>query len=155
MNPKDFANSERVNEIKSHWLQLKPAHKAAISIAALTLIWMLSGVFSFDFGGDVAPTVVHKTPRVQVFASKAVQHTRTVAVYGQVKADRAVGLLSKFDATVADVQVPKGSLVKEGDVIVRFESEGRTERLAEAEARLIQAEISFDAASKLGKEGFR
>ena len=155
MNPKDFANSERVNEIKSHWLQLKPAHKAAISIAALTLIWMLSGVFSFDFGGDVAPTVAHKTPRVQVFASKAVQHTRTVAVYGQVKADRAVGLLSKFDATVADVQVPKGSLVKEGDVIVRFESEGRAERLAEAEARLIQAEISFDAASKLGKEGFR
>ncbi|MDH5187395.1 MAG: efflux RND transporter periplasmic adaptor subunit [Rhodospirillaceae bacterium] len=155
MNPKDFASNERVNEIKSHWMQLKPAHKAAISIAALTLIWMLSGIFSFDLGGDVTPTVTHQTPRVQVYASKAIQHTRTVAVYGQVKADRAVSLLSKFDATVADVQVPKGSMVKEGDVIIRFQSEGRAERLAEAEARLLQAEISFDAASKLGKEGFR
>lgn len=155
MNPKDFANSERVNEIKSHWNKLKPAHKAAISIAALTLVWMISGIFSFDFGGAVAPIATHQTPRVQVYVSKAVLHTRTVAVYGRVKADRAVDLLSKFDATVADVQVAKGSMVNEGDVIVRFETEGRAERLAEAEARLAQAEISFDAASKLGKEGFR
>ena len=155
MNPKDFANNERVNEIKSHWLNLKSSHKAAIAIAVLTLLWMFSGIFSSDIGSDVTPVVTHKHSRVQVYSSKAVQHTKTVALYGQVKAARSVDLLSKFDATVADVQVQKGSMVKEGDVIVRFESEGRTERLAEAEARLVQAEIAFDAASKLGKEGFR
>lgn len=155
MNPKDFANSAGAVKIKSRWQQLNSSYKAAITIAVLTVLWMSTGIFSgpADVAGVVSTS--HKIPQVQVFESVAVNHTRTVAVYGRVMADRAVDLKSKFDATVLDVVIEKGSMVKRGDVIVRFKSEGRAERLAEAEARLVQAEISFDAASQLSKEGFK
>ena len=155
MTPKDFTNSAGVAEIRSRWAGLKSSYKAAMAIAMLTLLWMLTGVFSIDFGGGEVATQPRQIARVQVATSKAVMHTRTVAVYGRVKANRSVDLKSKFDATVSDVVAIKGSEVKKGEVLVRFNSEGRAERLAEAEARLVQAEISFEAASELGKEGFR
>ncbi len=155
MTPKDIKNSASVNEIRSHWAGLKSSYKAAIVIAMLTFLWMLTGIFSIDFGGDDMVAAPKHVAQVQVISSKAQMHTRTVAVYGRVKANRAVDLKSKFDATVSDVVALKGSAVKKGEVLVRFNSEGRAERLAEAEARLVQAEISFEAAAKLSKEGFR
>ena len=155
MTPNDFTNSASVVEMRSRWAGLKSSYKAAMVIATLTLLWMLTGIFSIDFGADDAAPTPKQIARVQVATSKAVMHTRTVAVYGRVKANRAVDLKSKFDAIVSDVVALKGSQVKKGEVLVRFNSEGRAERLAEAEARLVQAEISFEAASELGKEGFR
>lgn len=155
MTPKAIENSTSVNEIRSRWAGLKSSYKAAIVIAMLTLLWMLSGIFSIDLGGDNMVAAPKHVAEVQVISSKAQMHTRTVAVYGRVKASRAVDLKSKFDAIVSDVVALKGSQVKKGEVLVRFNSEGRAERLAETEARLVQAEISFEAASKLGKEGFR
>ncbi|MCK5444847.1 MAG: efflux RND transporter periplasmic adaptor subunit, partial [Rhodospirillaceae bacterium] len=62
---------------------------------------------------------------------------------------------SKFDATVLEVVATKGSAVNKGDILVRFDAEGRDERVSEARARLAQTEIAFDAATALGKEGFR
>ena len=155
MTPNDSTNSASVAEVRSRWAGLKSSYKAAMVIATLTLLWMLTGIFSIDFGADDAAPTPKQIARVQVATSKAVMHTRTVAVYGRVKANRAVDLKSKFDAIVSDVVALKGSQVKKGEVLVRFNSEGRAERLAEAEARLVQAEISFEAASELGKEGFR
>ncbi|MCK4939014.1 MAG: hypothetical protein KAR80_01900, partial [Rhodospirillaceae bacterium] len=82
MTPKDFTNSAGVAEIRSRWAGLKSSYKAAMAIAMLTLLWMLTGVFSIDFGGGEVATQPRQIARVQVATSKAVMHTRTVAVYG-------------------------------------------------------------------------
>ena len=129
MTPKDIENSTNVNETRSRWAGLKSSYKAAMVIAVLTLLWMLTGIFSIDSGDDGRVVAPKHVVEVQVISSKAQMHTRTVAVYGRVKANRAVDLKSKFDATVSNVVALKGSRVKKGEVLVRFNLEGRAERL--------------------------
>lgn len=155
MSPKDFIQSDAVNGARSRWKNLKPSYRAAIAIAVVALAWMSSGVISTKQVDEAQSITSQSLTRVQVAVSQAVQHTRTVAVYGRVKAGRAVSLRSKFDATVLEVVATKGSAVNKGDILVRFDAEGRDERVSEAQARLAQTEIAFDAATALGKEGFR
>ncbi len=141
--------------MRGGWSKLKPSYRAAIIIAVLAILWMASGVFTSDIVVDQQVQKAEVVPRVQVAQSRAILHTRTVAIYGRVEAGRGVDLRSEYDATVTKVVATKGAAVSAGDVLVRFDGEGRAERLAEAKARLERATIAYEAARKLGQEGFR
>lgn len=155
MNPKDSTNPDATNGVRSRWKDLKPSYRAAIAIAVVALAWMASGVLSNNSVPQTATTTSQALTRVQVAVSHAAMHTRTVVLYGRIKAGNGVALRSKFDAIVVELVATKGNAVKKGDILVRFDAEGRAERVDEAKAHLEQAEIAYDAAKTLGKEGFR
>lgn len=136
---------------------LEPAHKTAIVIALLVLLWMVSGVFkSADDVPAVERVVGAETvlPRVRVATLISVAHTPTIVLMGRTVAGQAVNVRSEIPGRVLEVVAVKGDTVVAGTVLVRIDPDDRTERLAEARARLKQQEIAYGSAQKLAKGGY-
>lgn len=136
---------------------LQPAHKTAIAIALLALLWMLSGVFK---SADEVPAAERMAgtetalPRVRVATLKSVAHTPTIVLMGRTVAGQAVNVRTEIPGRVLEVVALKGDAVVAGTVLVRIDPDDRTERLAEARARLKQQEIAYSSAQKLSKGGY-
>lgn len=136
---------------------MKTSYKTAISILILTVLWMVSGLFS----GSVPTTTespdatkqVHM-PRVRVMTIVGELHTQSIRVMGRIQADQAVSIRAQVLGHVSDVVVSKGDRVNVGDVILHIDVEDRKGLLAESRARLKQREIAYEAARKLRQGGY-
>lgn len=101
---------------------------------------------------DVVPESAHakvqassvQTPSVQ--ASTAPVATAALDASGYVVARRQATVSSKATGRVAEVLIEEGQSVEKGQVIARLDSSGTTAALAEAAARLAQAQANLDAA---------
>jgi multidrug efflux system membrane fusion protein len=121
--------------------------------------WIMSGQFG---GSEVRPppSVVKAsaTPsvfEVQVKTSVARERVKEIVLFASTEADRAVLVRAETAGRVTTLGAAKGDRVKRGDVIVRIATEDRKARLAEAEARLAQYTLAYDAAQKLSEKEFR
>jgi RND family efflux transporter MFP subunit len=72
--------------------------------------------------------------------------TTALDATGYVVARRQATVSSKATGRVAEVLIEEGQRVEQGQVIARLDSSGTTAALAEAAARLAQAEADLDAA---------
>jgi len=155
MSPKEQFAPLKAKAV-TRWQGLQAPHKTAIVIALLAVLWMLSGVFkSADLATEGAGAPVEAaTPRVRVVTVTGEQHTPIISVMGRVQADKAVNVRAQVLGRVLEVVASKGDLVEAGAEIVRMDPEDRTERLAEAKARLKQQEIAYESARKLSKGGY-
>lgn len=155
MNPKgDFETDHVTQEIKGAGMRLQTSHKTAISILALAVIWMLSGVYKTDAAEEVI--VERETPqmRVRVTTVKSEQHIRKIAIFGRIEADKSVNVRAEIPGRVAEIVAVKGAQVAAGDLLVKLDPENMPALLAEARARLKQREIAYDSAKKLSKGGY-
>lgn len=140
---------------------MKKSYLLAAGMAVAVASWIGSG-----FIGDAAvpedveapeameaePAVV---PQVRVQTSRAEDHAGELILFGRTEADRTVELRAETLGTVAEILVEKGDAVEEGAPIARLAMDDRKARLREAEARVSQARIAYDAALKLSKKEFR
>lgn len=79
---------------------------------------------------------------------------QAVVLRGRTEAARRVEVRSETQGLVASEPRPRGTLVAEGEVLCELDAGTRRAALAEARARLAEAEINFTAASRLSEGGF-
>lgn len=79
---------------------------------------------------------------------------QAVVLRGRTEAARRVEVRAETQGLVASDPRPRGSAVAEGEVLCELDPGTRAAALAEAQARLAEAEINFTAASRLSEGGF-
>jgi len=136
-------------------------HKiAAIVVLVATAGWIATGQFSSvgsareeakPAGAEPDRPVVLKT--VQVAVPPRVEHARTIHVSGRTEADKNVNLAARVAGIVEELPVEEGSRVKEGDLILRLENEGKEAAVTSAQQTLAHREAEFAAAERLSKSG--
>jgi membrane fusion protein, multidrug efflux system len=77
-----------------------------------------------------------------------------VVLRGRTEAARQVEVRAETSGLVVSDPLPRGSRVAEGDVMCELDPGTRRASLAEAEARLAEAEINYTTASRLSEDGF-
>ena len=86
------------------------------------------------------------TPQVAAKATPASAGTAALDTSGYVVARRQATVSSKATGRVAEVLIEEGQRVEKGQVIARLDSSSTAAALAEAEARLAQAQADLEAA---------
>ncbi|QDY68984.1 efflux RND transporter periplasmic adaptor subunit [Qingshengfaniella alkalisoli] len=102
-----------------------------------------------DSGGDDTSTIA-----VVVLQSNASDIDNAVNLRGQTRAVREVDVQSQTSGLVISEPHRKGSFVERGDVLCQIDPGTRPAQLAEAQARLAEAEINDNAAGRLAEGGF-
>jgi membrane fusion protein, multidrug efflux system len=77
-----------------------------------------------------------------------------VVLRGRTEAARQVEVRAETSGLVVSDPLPRGSRVAEGDVMCELDPGTRRASLAEAEARLAEAEINYTTATRLSEDGF-
>ena len=78
----------------------------------------------------------------------------TIAVLGVAKGRQSVTLTAAATQLVSRVRFTDGQVVRQGDVLVELKDNEQDAALAQAEARLIQAQRDFDRWKALGAQGY-
>ena len=136
-------------------------------LAAAILIalgaWLYTGDIVVGGRGDSEPAIAEQNAAsapearpLRVKVERIVAQTRRDALLlrGRTEAENRVTLRAETEGTIELVAVDKGDMVAAGDLLCRIETRTRKARLAEAEARLVQAQADFEAAEKLADKGF-
>ncbi len=95
-------------------------------------------------------------PRISVVALRSVAQSVDSAVIlrGLTEAARQVVVMAETSGLVKSEPLRKGTQVSAGQLLCRLETGTRDAGLAEAEARLAEAQINFTAAERLTQDGF-
>lgn len=100
------------------------------------------------------PQIGRDPVRVVAYSSSARGVEDAVILRGETQAAREVELRAETSGRVVSDPLRRGSLVDDGQIICRIDIGTRESMLAEAEARLADARISFSAADRLSQDGF-
>ncbi|MGH1369313.1 MAG: efflux RND transporter periplasmic adaptor subunit [Maritimibacter sp.] len=103
-----------------------------------------------DVAADVAPEAVS----VVALASVAREIDSAVVLRGETEAMRQVELRAETSGKVVSTPIEKGAFITKGQVICEIEKGTREVTLAEASARLAEAQINLTAAEQLSKGGY-
>ncbi|SLN22621.1 Solvent efflux pump periplasmic linker SrpA precursor [Pseudoruegeria aquimaris] len=97
-----------------------------------------------------------KHPPISVVALKSTARTvdNAVLLRGQTEALRQVEVRAETSGQVISEPLRKGTFVEKGQLLCEIDIGTREATLAEAEARLIEAQINYTAASKLAESGY-
>lgn len=91
---------------------------------------------------------------VVAIESAAATVGNSVPLRGQTEATRKIDVKSQISGLIESEPLRKGSFVKTGDVLCKVDPGTRPAQLAEAQARLAEAQIGDTAAAKLAEGGF-
>lgn len=97
-------------------------------------------------GDDAVAVVVMRSQRQDVDS--------TLTLSGQTDAVRRVEVRAETGGTVISEPLRKGSEIATGEVLCRLDPGTRNAELAEAEARLKEARVNYNAAERLKERGF-
>lgn len=119
------------------------------SIAALIIVWMLTGIAGEEPEVTEAPQVEDKTVDVRVRQQQAELVERFVDVYGRSEPARTVTLKAETGGRVTGIAADRGEYVQEGGNIVTLDVRDRAEQLERARSQVKAAEISHKAEQRL------
>ena len=141
---------------------LKKTYLIAGFIILSVSLWMFSGAFKKSAAHDApqneTPTdagskPAHDVARVRVSHLVAQKQRVEIVLRGHTEAKRIVDVKAETGGRVIAVPAEKGQRVQKGDVLCELANEGRNERLAQAQAALAKANIDYDGAQRLQKDG--
>jgi multidrug efflux system membrane fusion protein len=142
-------------------LAMKKSHGIAIVIAVLCVLWIVSGVIGGKSDDGVAAqnlqnqsSVEKALPKVRVRTSQAQAYHDTVIVTGRTQPSQDVDVSAEIRSQVIEIVKGKGDIVKRGDIVVRLEVDDLQALKAEAQQRVSQRKIEYNAATRLAKKGF-
>jgi len=135
----------------------------SLLIALAVAAWVLSGRLGQDPEAGAANTSVLETNAarqslpvlVRTRHVVAEERGREVILHGRTEAKRSVDVKAETSGRIVEIFVRKGAVVQRGTRIARIALEDREARLAEAEGRVHQRELEFNAAQQLAERGFR
>ena len=136
-------------------MKLSPSIKAALVILGIVLAYFLVRSI-FAPAKEVVATKVERQLFTVIADEISPQEWRdTITLRGRTEAIRKVFVRAETSGTIAATPANAGQLVKEGDVLCRLKVDARKARYDEALALRRRAQLDYDAAKKLAKEGFR
>lgn len=138
--------------IKTWYKQQTPPVRRAVVFGGAISLWMLTGIFS------CTPSVEQKEPglfKVVVQPSVAKTIEQTLTLRGDIQPDQTANIKAETAGRVAELILPKGAVVKKGDVLLKLAPDSRPEKLAQAKADLAHYEKEFATAKGLEKQGFQ
>jgi multidrug efflux system membrane fusion protein len=103
---------------------------------------------------ETAVDVPQASLRVVVSRIAEREIEQAVVLRGRTEAARRVEVRAETSGLVASDPRPRGSTVAAGDLLCALDPGTRRAALAEAAARLAEAQINFTAASRLSEDGF-
>lgn len=101
-----------------------------------------------------APVEVSKAVSVLVMKSSEQDVTSGIILRGQTAAFKSVQAKAETSGAVISQPIRKGTLVEKGELLCELEVGTKAAALAEAKARLIEAETNNKASANLVKKGF-
>jgi multidrug efflux system membrane fusion protein len=140
-------------------MRLIPLITAALVLVALYLIVMERDAL-LAFAGAVPEQIeapeAEEPPTLRVVVQRIEERELESAVVlrGRTGAARQVEVRAETSGLVASQPLARGSMVQAGEVLCELAPGTRAASLAEAEARLAEAEINFNAATRLSETGF-
>ena len=137
------------------WLRLKPQYQAALGIAVLATLWLLTGIFRFGAPATKAEAKPNEIPTVRVAMLNSQLHDATITIRGRTQALHEVDVRAEVDGVVSALHFEKGDRVKRGQVLCEIKINDRGARAAQAQAQMAQAEKELEVSRELFKEGFR
>lgn len=134
----------------------------AIIIAAVAVVWILSGVLGGNNSQNTSVAATeqqnaqeqNKIPEVRVQNLTAQPMDDQIEVTGRTRASREVNVSAETDGQVASIRVDKGQVVKQGQILARLGIRDREARVEEAKQLVNQREIQYNAAKELTEKGF-
>ncbi|XWN28890.1 MAG: efflux RND transporter periplasmic adaptor subunit [Devosia sp.] len=134
----------------------------ALLLAGGIAAWMGTGTMVISGAAETAEirppaerTEADGSPfRVRVRESVAEDRARTLLMRGRTRADAVVAVAAETDGRLKERLVEKGDKVAQGDTLCRLDEGVRAAQLAQAIAAQEQAQLEFDAATKLRGRGF-
>lgn len=132
------------------------ARFAALTIIALTALWIGSGYLRSDHGPTKSARVSQPEKplfRVVIADADVRQHARKLSLTGRTQSDQRVIVSARTNGIVTRVAVKRGARVAVGDLIAELSDEAREANVAQAKARLAQRAAELDAREALAKRG--
>ncbi len=134
----------------------------ALSIFAVLLLWLGSGLFTKDEeekGAALEQQPAKKEESalfgVRVRKQSAQPVVREVIIHGKTDAARRVELRAETVGRIVTVGAERGTIVKKGDLIAEIEIRDRDKQLAQAKAVLEQRQLEYEASSDLAEKGYQ
>lgn len=132
----------------------------AVVLAVGIALWMSSGYLLRDSQGAIEEeksaepaTVEPMTVEVREQSARSVQ--RRLEAQGEARANRRVTLRGETTGRVVEINVEKGAQVTAGEPLVQLAMNDRRARLQQAKALVAQRQADFEAAERLGSQGFQ
>lgn len=137
---------------------MKASRIVAVGLVAVAALWIGSGYIfgTHEPASEAAirtPDAAHKPFRVAVIATEQVQHNRKLVLSGRTEAIHKMMAIARTNGIIEQLNVRRGSLVKEGDVIARLSDEARVAQVAQARALVAQRKSELDAKRRLIETG--
>lgn len=140
---------------------MKSSKIIAVVIAVVALLWIGSSLM----GSGEAPSEPVETPQAQQKAEDKIQSVRIreitaesyiddVIITGRSRASQRVELKAETSGQVKTLLKEEGDAVKKGDTLAELEVRDRQARQTEAQQRVNQRTIEYEAARKLAEKGF-
>ncbi len=134
-------------------MRLKTNHWLALGAVTLSVLWLLSGVIFR--GGENGDEAAEPPPmRVVVDTLDYRQTPGGSSISGRTEANYITVAQARTNGIVIGLPVREGETVRAGQTIARLSDEARGETVREAEARLEQARVAYEASAELAAEGF-
>jgi multidrug efflux system membrane fusion protein len=137
---------------------MKASRIVAVGLVAVAALWIGSGYIfgTHETNSEAAirtPDAAHKPFRVAVIATEQVQHHRKLVLSGRTEAIHKMMAIARTNGIIEQLNVRRGSVVKEGDVIARLSDEARVAQVAQARALVAQRKSELDAKRRLIETG--
>lgn len=135
---------------------MKSSTLTALLIAAVSLIWILSGVVLPSSAEDKAgaKTEEKELMAVRVRDSVAEDFVNKIRITGRTQATQSVDVQAEIEGLVKTILLREGTIVEEGDILARLEERDLRAVLDEARERVGQRALEFKVAEELETEGF-
>lgn len=136
---------------------MKKTYTIAVVIISLLVLWMLSGIImpsekkvglSIEGSANQKEAVKVRTQRINAESQRI-----ELVIMGKTEAKRVVNVMAEIGGKIIATPVAKGQRVKKGDVLCELAEDDRPVQLARAQAAFNQAQIDYDGALRLQKEG--
>ncbi len=145
-------------------MAIRFSYVLALGLTAGIGIWMATGttVRMGESTGEDTPPPPSERAKAKLAAPFAVKvetleasvRTPFLEMRGRTQADTRVEVHAETSGVVAERPVSEGSFVRKGDLLCSLQRGAREARVLQANASLAQANIDFEAASKLSGKGF-
>ncbi|WP_310620198.1 efflux RND transporter periplasmic adaptor subunit [Flexibacterium corallicola] len=143
-------------------MALRFSYLLALGIASGVGLWMASGKVVIGGAGESSPpspaeqlkNISNKPIAVRVASFHAQPREAKLEVRGRTEADVKVVVRAETTAVVRKRFVNEGDLVEKGDLLCVLDEGARAARVLHANALLAQAELDYQASTKLNNKGF-
>ena len=136
-------------------MEWKSSHILAVGLVVGATLWIASGSLTRDTAvqkqGETK--LAPKLFSVSVVPVEVEAHSRVLTVSGRSEADRRTVLTVRANGTVTQINVRRGSRIKEGDVVAVLSDEAREANVNQASARVEQRRKEYEARLPLVAQG--